>query len=60
MIKLLGWTLTLLPLVFISLIYYEGGLFGLMLFGLYTFATLCTLVAPIIGILLIKGSYFLK
>jgi hypothetical protein len=58
--KTIAILLMLLPLVFISMIYYEGGLAGLAMFGLYIFATLCTLVAPFAGLLLYKGSNYLK
>lgn len=58
--KTLGWVMILLPLVFILMIYYEGGMFGLMLFGLYVFATFCTMISPILGLLIIRGSNYLK
>lgn len=57
--KILGWVMILLPLLFVAMIYSEGGMFGLMIFGLYVFATFCTIISPILGLLIIKGSRYL-
>lgn len=60
MIKSIGIILMVLPLLFITMIFMEGGIAGLAMFGLYIFATFCTLVAPILGILIYRGSDYLK
>lgn len=52
---LLGMLLLLLPLIYVLIMYCEGGLLGVGLYGMYVLATLVSIHAPILGYKLLKG-----
>lgn len=58
--KFIGIMLMVLPLLFVGTILVEGGIIWLGMFILYIIATLCTLVAPIVGVLLYRMADHLK
>ena len=52
--RALGFFITLLPLFVFILMYLEGGLMAVIMYFLYIFATLSTLLCSYIGIRMMK------
>lgn len=52
----IGVIFLLIPLVALSLIYLEGGVFGVALYVAYIISTVLTLYLPYVGVKLLRGK----
>lgn len=60
MLTLLGWTLISLPFLMFAIVLIVSGLMGGLIYILYLFATSVYLIAPIIGLGVLRAKSYNK